>query len=114
MTQVSKDQAINTAAATNPNVKTVTLETPLVRGDNLISIVEIRKPNVGTLRNLSLQDVLKWDVGSMVKLLPRITSPALSEPEIMNMDIPDFTALNVAVTDFLASASAKSQAALMM
>jgi hypothetical protein len=111
MKQPTQDQAINTAAAANPNVKTVTLETPLTRGDNLISSIEIRKPNVGTLRGLSLQSVLQWDVNSMSKLLPRITSPAISEPEIMKMDVSDFTALNIAVTGFLASA--KSQVALM-
>lgn len=113
MTQVSKDQVANTEAAANSNVKVVELETPLVRGETSIKTVEIRKPNVGTLRGLSLQSVLQWDVTTMTKLLPRITSPALSEAEINSMDIPDFTELNLAVTGFLASASAKSQAALM-
>lgn len=113
MTQLSKDQTTNTEATANPNVKTVELETPLVRGEVTINTIEIRKPNVGTLRGLSLQSVLQWDVTTMTKLLPRITSPALSEAEINTMDIPDFTELNLAVTGFLASASAKSQAALM-
>lgn len=106
-------QAENTAAIANPNEKTVTLETGIKRGDHTIKTVVLRKPLVGALRGLSLQDVLKWDVDSMNKLLTRISSPTLTESEINNMDIPDFTELNVAVTDFLAPAAAKSQAALM-
>lgn len=113
MEKVSQDQAANTAVVADPNAKVVTLENPILRGTQQITEITIRKPNVGSLRALSLQSVLQWDVNSMIKLLPRITAPTISEQELTNMDIPDFTALNVAVTDFLASASAKSQIALM-
>lgn len=106
-------QAENTAAIANPNEKTVTLETGIKRGEYLIKTVVLRKPLVGSLRGLSLQDILKWEVNSMSKLLTRISEPTLTESEINSMDIPDFTELNVAVTDFLAPAAAKSQAALM-
>lgn len=106
-------QAENTAAISNPNEKTVTLETGIKRGEFLIKTVVLRKPLVGSLRGLSLQDILKWEVNSMSKLLTRISEPTLTESEINSMDIPDFTELNVAVTDFLAPAAAKSQAALM-
>lgn len=106
-------QAENTAAISNPNEKNVTLETGIKRGESLIKTVVLRKPLVGSLRGLSLQDILKWEVNSMSKLLTRISEPTLTESEINSMDIPDFTELNVAVTDFLAPAAAKSQAALM-
>lgn len=114
MKQPTQDQATNTATAADPNITAVELESPIKRGENSITVIEVRKPNVGSLRGLSLQNVLQWDVNTMTTLLTRITSPVLNESEIRNMDIPDFTALNVAVTDFLASANAKSQAALMM
>ena len=107
-------QAENTAAIANPDEKTVILETGIKRGEHTLKTIVLRKPKVGALRGLSLQDVLKWDVDSMNKLITRISSPTLTEAEINNMDIPDFTDLNVAVTDFLAPAAVKSQAALTM
>lgn len=107
------EQQINLATV-NATEKTVTFETGLKRGDQIINSIIIRKPNVGALRGLSLQDILKWDVNAMTKLITRISSPNLTEAEINSLDIPDYTDINVAVTDFLASANLKSQVALTM
>ncbi|RYZ82435.1 MAG: phage tail assembly protein, partial [Moraxellaceae bacterium] len=79
MEKVSPDQAsinTNTDVVADPNVKVVQLENPILRGTQEVIEITIRKPNVGSLRGLSLQNVLQWDVESMAKLLPRITSPA--------------------------------------
>lgn len=111
MTKDSVEQNIETI--TDPNVRLVTLENPIKRGDQFISIIEIRKPNVGTLRNLSLQDVLKWEINATNTVLSRVTSPTLNPAELNSMDVSDYTSLAVELTNFLVSAKAKSQAALM-
>ncbi len=103
----------STDIITDTNVKTATLENPIIRGELSILEVQIRKPNVGTLRNLSLQDVLKWDINAVNTVLTRVTQPALNVAELNAMDVSDYTTLTVELTSFLVSAKVKSQAALM-
>ena len=106
-------QELNTETITDPNVKTAILENPIKRGDIQITEIQIRKPNVGTLRNLSLQDVLKWEINAVNTVLTRVTQPTLNVAELNAMDVADYTTLTVELTSFLVSAKAKSQAALM-
>ena len=106
-------QELNTETIADPNVKTAILENPIKRGDIQITEIQIRKPNVGTLRNLSLQDVLKWEINAVNTVLTRVTQPTLNVAELNAMDVSDYTTLTVELTSFLVSAKAKSQAALM-
>lgn len=78
---------------------TVELDTPVKRGEQEISEVELRKPSSGELRGIQLADLLQMDVGALIKLLPRI-SP-LTEAEIRALDPADLVALGVKVTGFL-------------
>ena len=87
---------------------TITLDNPIMRGETEIASVEVRKPNAGQLRGLTLVDVANIKFDTMIKLLPRITSPALTEPEVTAMDLGDFTALASEVAGFLLS-KAQSQ-----
>lgn len=102
------EQNIQTIA--DPNMRVVDLERPIIRGSESITQITLRKPNVGMLRNLSLQDVLKWQVEATNTLLTRITSPTLNLNDLNAMDVGDYTALAVELTNFLVSAKAKSQA----
>lgn len=111
---ITDDQAINQQAIKNPNIREIEIENPIIRGEIKISKIQIHKPNVGTLRNLSLQDVLKWDVEATNILLTRITSPTLTLNELNSMDVADFTAIAVELTGFLVKAKNKSQPVLMM
>ncbi len=106
-------QVQNTQAIQDPNVRLVELENPIIRDKESFTTIQLRKPHVGTLRNLSLQDVLKWEVTALNTLLTRVTFPTLNLNEINEMDVSDYTALAVELTNFLVSAKAKSQAALM-
>ena len=81
--------------------KTVTLDTPIQRGDTIITEVQLRKPKAGEMRGLNMADVLQMDVNALTKLLPRITTPILSEVEIGNMDPADFVQLGSEVGGFL-------------
>jgi hypothetical protein len=93
-----------TKAAENPNV--VTLVNPIKRGDEVIKSITLIKPTAGTLRGVSLADVASSDVNALIKVLPRMTYPALIESELNSMELPDMMTLAAKVIGFLAPASA--------
>ncbi len=80
---------------------TITLETPLKRGDTEITTVTFRKPSSGELRGLSLTAVLEMEVDSLIKLLPRITTPSLAEHEVSQLDVADLVQAGNQVATFL-------------
>lgn len=99
---------INEAAVTeteNPNV--VTLDTPLMRGEQKIEKVTLSKPNAGTLRGVSLAALAQSDVDALIKVLPRMTYPVLTEPEIIRLDASDLLSFAGKVVGFLSPASAR-------
>jgi len=92
-------------AAENPNV--VTLDTPVKRGDTLIDSVTLIKPNAGTLRGVSLADVANAQVDALIKVLPRMTYPSLTESEVTLLELPDLLALAGKVVGFLSPSAAR-------
>lgn len=101
-----------TVIAKNPNQENVPLDTPIVRGQQTISEVVVRKPMSGSLRGVSLQDLLSMDVLALRKVLPRITTPTLTEAEVERMDPADLVQLGVAVTGFLVQKRFKEEVSL--
>lgn len=91
----------------NETDNVVTLETPIKRGEQLINAVTLMKPNAGTLRGLSLAAVANAEVDALIKVLPRITSPSLTEQEVAALDLADMVALAGKVVGFLSPASAQ-------
>ncbi|MFV8809750.1 phage tail assembly protein [Yersinia enterocolitica] len=89
------------AQANSSNENIVTLENPIKRGDTLIETITLIKPNAGTLRGVSLQDVATSDVNALIKVLPRMTYPSLTEHEVVNLELPDMIALAGQVIGFL-------------
>lgn len=87
---------------------TVTLDTPIVMGDATITTVQVRRPQAGELRGLSLSALLNLDYGALETLLPRITIPPLLKQHIIAMDPSDFTQLGSEVMDFLLPKGAKA------
>jgi hypothetical protein len=81
--------------------KTITLDTPIQRGEQTINEISVRKPMAGQLRGLNMTDILQMDVNALSKLLPRITSPALTEADISAMDPADLMQLGQEVAAFL-------------
>ncbi|WP_137936097.1 phage tail assembly protein [Chitinivorax sp. B] len=81
--------------------KTITLDTPIQRGDQTITTIELRKPSAGELRGCALTELLQIQTITLMKLLPRITIPALTEPEISKLDPADFLQLGSEVVAFL-------------
>ncbi|GKX44583.1 phage tail assembly protein [Pectobacterium odoriferum] len=85
----------------NEHDNNVTLETPIKRGDTLIETITLIKPTTGTLRGVSLAAVANSDVDAMIKVLPRMTVPALTEAEITRLELPDMIAIAGKVIGFL-------------
>ncbi|MGP3591551.1 phage tail assembly protein [Vagococcus sp. WN89Y] len=85
----------------------ITLESPIKRGEQVISTLSLMKPNAGTLRGVSLAAVANAEVDALIKVLPRITSPSLTEQEVAALELPDMIALAGKVVGFLSPTSAQ-------
>lgn len=92
-----------------PTSKTITLDSPIKRGDQSITSVTLRKPSSGELRGLNLTDLLQMDVNSLKKVLPRITSPILTEQDIDSLDPADLVDLGSSVALFLVKKANQEQ-----
>ncbi|MBU4680449.1 phage tail assembly protein [Cedecea davisae] len=99
-------KAAKAAAAAKNTDNIVTLENPIKRGEQVIASITLIKPNTGTLRGVSLADVANSDVNALIKVLPRMTYPNLTEQEVTALELPDMVALAGKVIGFLAPSSA--------
>lgn len=93
--------------AIDPN--THVLDVPIKRGDQTIDRVTLRKPVAGELRGTSLTDLVNLDVGAMSKVLPRISSPTLTEVDVFNLDPADLLSLGGIFAGFLMPKAVKSK-----
>ena len=102
----------DTPVAELPRVatETVELDSPIQRGKTTVSEIQVRKPKSGALRGVSLADVVQMDVQALTKVLPRITEPALTEPELRDMDPADLFQLGNVVANFLLPKRLKAEA----
>ncbi|MQT34863.1 phage tail assembly protein [Pseudomonas helleri] len=87
--------------------QTVTLDTPIKRGDQVITELTIRKPSSGELRGIALTDLLQMNVTSLTKILPRLTSPSVTEQDVARMDPADLVQCGSQVADFLLPKASK-------
>ncbi|MFN7042962.1 MAG: phage tail assembly protein [Acidovorax temperans] len=79
----------------------IPLDAPIQRTGQTITHVQVRKPNAGALRGLSLVEVLQMNVTALQALLPRVTEPPLLRQEVDAMDPADLVALGSEVVGFL-------------
>lgn len=68
---------------------------------HLIEQVTLMKPSAGTLRGVSLAAVANSEVDALIKVLPRMTAPMLTEQEVAALELPDLVALAGKVVGFL-------------
>ncbi|WP_438392728.1 phage tail assembly protein [Caballeronia sp. DA-9] len=83
------------------------LDTPLVRGKQSITHVTLRKPSSGELRGTSLSDLVNLDVAALQKVLPRISSPTLTDADVARMDPADLVQLGGIFSGFLMPTAVK-------
>ncbi|MCI3908838.1 phage tail assembly protein [Pseudomonas viridiflava] len=104
------EQAPTPAAAQDDNV--IALDTPIKRGKTEILEISVRKPSSGELRGIQLAELIQLDVASLIKVIPRLSNPALTAPEVANLDPADLLAIGSKVVGFLLQKSAKADASL--
>lgn len=92
--------AIEAATPPSPSTVSVTLETPIVRGETKIDRITLRKPAAGELRGVALADLIKSDVAALHVVLPRITQPTLAAHEVSQLDLVDLAAIAGEVVGF--------------
>lgn len=102
-----------TEAAPQDDDYIVNLDTPIVRGKSYFTRLTLRKPNAGELRGIHLAELLNLDVSSLIKVLPRISSPALTAVEAAAMDPADLFAVGTKVVGFLLQKQTKTDAFLV-
>jgi len=78
----------------------IPLETPIVRGEQTLDALQLRRPDAGELRGLSLARLANGDVTETLQLLPRITMPPITAIEAGKLDPADLYELTDKVTDF--------------
>lgn len=81
--------------------KDITLSSPIINGKTDITKITIRKPLAGDLRGVKLLNFVDADIDSLAKVLPRISTPTLSEQDVYNMDLADLTNVVVEISVFL-------------
>lgn len=92
---------------------TVTLDTPIKRGNTTIDTITLRKPASGELRGVQLVELLNMDVATLIKILPRISSPGITAPEAAGMDPADLLACGSKISGFLLQKSVRTDASLV-
>ncbi len=90
--------------------ETVTLDFPLKRGEQIITTITVTKPMSGSLRGASLTELLQMDVATLTRVLPRVTSPTLTEQDVARLDPADLLQLGTAVSGFLLPKAMKQEA----
>lgn len=93
----------------DPNTVVVDLDFGITRGTDVIKSITLRKPKTGSLRGLNLNEVLNIDINAHIKLLPRITNPAITAAEVADLDPADFTTLASGVVGFFVSQKVKAE-----
>lgn len=88
-----------TADTKAPN--TVELDYPIKRGDQVIDSITLRKPSAGELRGTSLNALANLEYDAMQKVLPRISTPTLTEADVARLDPADFMQLGGVFASFL-------------
>ncbi|EHW5886097.1 TPA: phage tail protein [Escherichia coli] len=112
---VAEDTAVESTETAEEKTG-VQLSCPVVRGERVIDYVEIGEEirQAGSLRGLSLIEVLNLKTDPVMTLLSRVTAPRLKLAEIQTLDTGDFVALATLVANFLApTESAKPSVAVM-
>lgn len=87
-----------------------TLITPIPRkGQDDVKSVSLRKPTAGELRGAKLTDLLQMDVNALIKVLPRVTEPALLDMEVAGLDPADLLSLGGQLVGFFVTPDQQAQ-----
>lgn len=107
----SKEKKMKQALPQDPNTETIELDTPIIRGDTTITTLTVKKPDAGNLRGgIKLMDLIQMDTDAIIKVVPRITSPVVTEHDVANLDPVDLLAVSTAVVGFFQPKAERAKA----
>lgn len=78
----------------------VQLDEPIVRGEQTITSVQVRKPQAGELRGAKITDLMQLDVVALQLVLPRVTLPLLTSADVASMEPSDLFAVGGELINF--------------
>lgn len=87
--------------ADKPDIRTIILDKPIVRGAQTIDRLQLRKPDAGAFRGINLVDLGQLKTDALIKVIPRICLQSLTEPEVAAMDTADLFACGAEIGSFL-------------
>lgn len=90
--------------------KEIILSEPLKSGKTEITSFTMRKPFVGDLRGTKLMQLAETDIDAIVKVLPRLLMPTVTEHDLYRLPICDLITLTGEFTSFLLANTNKSEA----
>lgn len=79
---------------------TIKLSKPVMRGENEITSITLHEPNAGSLRGISISDLLNLNTDAITKLIPRISDPKLTEQEMQRFGLRDLANMGGAIANF--------------
>lgn len=91
---------------------TVTLDTPIERGDQKIETVNIRQPTAGDFRGTSMTAVFQMEPVAVATVLARVSDPVVHKDDFLKMNASDAAALGGEVVNFLLTKSDRAAAGL--
>jgi len=84
------------------SLQAIPLDEPIQRGEQTIDALTLRKPTAGELRGIALVELAQLDVSALHKVLPRITTPTLTEADVSRLALSDLLALGTEIAGFFA------------
>lgn len=73
--------------------KTVTLAQGILRGENRITDITVRKPLTKQLRGVSISRLIEMNADDWQIVLSRVTTPKVDKVDFAQMTVTDFTKL---------------------
>lgn len=93
---------------TENNPHTVELDKPLQRGEQTITHITVTPPpDSGALRGVRLSELMQLNVEALAIVLPRVTTPTLTQHDVYRLAPADLVELSSKVVDFLLPKSAR-------
>lgn len=88
----------------------IKLEKPLKRGDAEVAEIALHKPNAGSLRGVSLHECINMNTDAIVRVIPRISDPKITEAEMQRIDPSDLVQMGAALANFMLPPSLVAEA----
>lgn len=84
------------------NNEIVKLNQPITRGEKQITDVLLREPKGGDLRGINLSDLLQMEVGTVTRVVERISTPLIDPATFNELPPTDILNLSLGVISFFA------------